>query len=142
MIFMLYILPKRMECQYRIDKEGRTVFYPFSFKQGYILDDPNIIKRISSQLVWKKIAKALLVNCETTDVPLSKETVRQNIARNSTWAELWALFLITTFIAVQFFLSKLYILAIVCFVLVSPHIGILWLKRKLENKDKNDNINS
>ena len=140
MIIMMYIIPKRMESQYRIDKDGRTVFYPYSFKQGYVLDDPSLIKQ-SSKMVWRSVTKTLFKDCETTDVPLSKETVRQNIVRNSAWWELWFIFIATTAIALNFLLMKLYPLAIICFILIYPHIDILCLKFKLQDKEKNGNIN-
>lgn len=141
MFIIMYVLPKRMENQYRIDKDGRTVFYPYSYKQGYILDDPSLIKQ-SSKMVWRNVAKTLFKDCETTDIPLSKETVKQNGARNSTWWELWIVFIGSTIIALNFLFMKLYLIAIVCFALTYPHLDNLCLKFKLQDKEKNGNINS
>lgn len=140
MIIMMYVIPKGMENQYRIDEDGRTVFYPYSFKQGYILDDPSLIKQ-SSKMVWKSVAKTLFKDCETTDIPLKRETVRQNIVRNSAWWELWIVFIGSTIIALNFLFMKLYLIAIVCFALTYPHLDNLCLKFKLQDKEKNGNIN-
>ena len=141
---IMYIFPKKMKCQYRIDKEGQPIFYPFSFKEGYILEDPSLIKQASNKiLIWNHNAiKTLLIGCETTDIPLSKETVKQNIARNSAWWELWIVFIASIIIALNFLFMKLYLIAIVCFALTFPHLNTLCLKFKLEDKAKNGNINS
>ncbi len=143
MIVIMYIFPKRMENQFRIEKDGRTVFYPFSFKEGYILDDPSLIKQAANKiLVWNHNAiKTLLIGCETTDIPLSREIVKQNIARSSAWWELWLVFIVSTIIALNFLLMKLCLIALVCFVLIYPHLNILCLKFKLQDKEKNGNIN-
>lgn len=141
-IFIMYILPKRMENQYRIDKEGRTVFYPLSFSEGYILDDPNLIKQASKNLIWKhNFIKTIFAHCETTNIPLNQEIVRQNIAKNSKWSELWIILIISTLIAIKFFLSKLYILAILCFLLTYPHIKLLCIKKSQE-QDEDNNVNN
>lgn len=145
-----YQLFKTMKCQYRIDNDGHKVFYPINYKKGFIVKNPELIDQAPKKL-WKLYffnikgfnseLEKIFKDCETTDIPLSKHTVKQNIAKDLSWLDLWLPAITTSAIAISLFLQKLPVLGGLILILLYPHIDNLCLKFKLQDKEKNGNIN-
>lgn len=149
-VLMAYQQVQAMKCQYRIDKDGNKVFYPSSYKKGYIVNNPELINQ-APQKLWKlylfnikgfnKDIEKIFKDCETTDIPLSRNTVKQNLAKDLSWLDLWLPAIITLIIAISLFLQELPIIGGLILVLLYPHVDNLCLKFKLQDKEKNGNIN-